>query len=48
MGIRLRRAKENRAYYDPNIGRANYDMDQRVTRPPVKHRSHADLGWSRI
>ena len=33
MGIRLRRAKDNRAYYDPNIGRANYDMDQRVSSP---------------
>ncbi len=33
MGSRLRHAKKNREYYDPNTGGANYDMDQRVGWP---------------
>jgi hypothetical protein len=30
-GSKLRHAKKNRAYYDPNTGWSNYDMDQRVS-----------------
>jgi hypothetical protein len=42
MGSRLRHAKKNRAYYDPNIGGANYDMDQRasVTAGPKLNNPH--------